>query len=127
MMLSFILYILFGMSALVTGILQPSLYTELSRCSLDDLTSQQQRDMSRCFSQCQQNSCCSAVNVTGTCQQFYTLPHVADYISDVSSFPWYCFKGRMMVCFVTEGIFHLYSLFKFCIICITEYDDSTFS
>ena len=78
-----ILCTVFGMSTLVIGILQPSLYSELSRCSLDDLTSQQQRDMFQCFIKCQQNPCCRTVNVTGTCQQFYTLSQNADFVKNV--------------------------------------------
>ena len=121
MIMKFILCMLFGMAALVIGILQPSLYTELSRCSLDDLTSQQQRDMFQCFIRCQQNPCCRTVNVTGSCQQLHTLSQNADFVKNVSMLKRKYFVHRFQIVFCNYMFLEqqcLYFLFQF-----TDRDD----
>ncbi len=67
---------------LVTGHkLRPSKNTLLNRCSLGDLTNQQQS--ARCYMSCLHNPCCKAVNIS-SCEQSYVSTEALDLVKEVN-------------------------------------------
>ena len=60
----------------------PSWTSDLSRCSLESITPQQQRDMLQCFTQCLLHPCCRAVNIT-RCEQSYVNTEEMDFVKTV--------------------------------------------
>ena len=79
----FILFMQIKCEVINPVIMSPSLITEFSRCFLDEVTPDQQREMFQCFIQCLQNPCCRAVNITN-CQQSYISAQGMDFLKMVS-------------------------------------------
>ena len=63
--------------------------SELNKCSLESVTSQQQQaNMLQCFIQCWQNPCCRAINVT-SCEQSYLNTDGMDFVREVILFSYF--------------------------------------
>ena len=71
-------------SALSPVSMDRSSVTELSRCALESVTPQQQKDMLQCSIQCLLNPCCRAVNLT-TCEQLYVNSDAYDIVKEVGT------------------------------------------
>ena len=66
---------------------RPSQNTVLNSCFLKSLTPQQQREMSSCFTQCLQNPCCQAVNITN-CEWSNVKTEESDFVREVGEMPY---------------------------------------
>ena len=62
--------------------LRPSQSTSLSQCSLQNLTSAEQRQMFQCYMGCLRDSCCKAVDIT-SCEQSYVSTEALDFVNEV--------------------------------------------
>ena len=62
--------------------LRSSQATSLSQCSLQNLTSVEQRQMFQCYMGCLSDSCCKAVDIT-SCEQSYVSTEALDFVKEV--------------------------------------------
>ena len=63
---------------------RPSAKSQLSKHTLDSLTTGQQRDMFHCFTQCLHNPCCQAVNITNCEQSTLRADEGMDFVKMVN-------------------------------------------